>query len=125
MNKKPQDAWELYLKMEASPESHGLLQLIANDCYKMGHFYHSAKAFDMLERFDPNPEYWEGKRGACIGMFQKVIACEEPKYALIIIEYYLSMNEGGCISDLLVKAILCRISSFQTLVMTTSITTIP
>ncbi|XP_046390131.1 intraflagellar transport protein 56 isoform X2 [Ischnura elegans] len=82
MNKKPQDAWELYLKMEASPESFNLLQLIANDCYKMGHFYHAAKAFDMLERFDPNPEYWEGKRGACIGMFQKVIACEEPKSIL-------------------------------------------
>ncbi|XP_071443337.1 intraflagellar transport protein 56 isoform X2 [Hetaerina americana] len=82
MNKKPQNAWELYLKMEASPESFSLLQLIANDCYKMGHFYHSAKAFDMLERFDPNPEYWEGKRGACIGIFQKVIACEEPKSIL-------------------------------------------
>ncbi|KAG8236458.1 hypothetical protein J437_LFUL016909 [Ladona fulva] len=79
MNKKPQDAWELYLKMEASPDSFNLLQLIANDCYRMGHFYHAAKAFDMLERFDPNPEYWEGKRGACIGMFQKVVACEEPK----------------------------------------------
>ena len=29
----------------------------------MGQFFYSAKAFDMLERLDPNPEYWEGKRG--------------------------------------------------------------
>lgn len=35
MNKKPRLAWELYLKMETSSESFSLLQLIANDCYKV------------------------------------------------------------------------------------------
>ena len=45
----------------------------------MGHFYYAAKAFDVLERLDPDPEYWEGKRGACVGVFQKVIAREEEK----------------------------------------------
>ncbi|KAJ2988835.1 Intraflagellar transport protein 56 [Globomyces sp. JEL0801] len=34
-------------------------------------YLYSAKAFDVLERLDPNPEYWEGKRGACIGAFKK------------------------------------------------------
>ena len=28
----------------------------------------------MLERLDPDPEYWEGKRGACVGVFQLVVA---------------------------------------------------
>ncbi|XP_063497730.1 intraflagellar transport protein 56 isoform X6 [Symphalangus syndactylus] len=82
MNKKPRLAWELYLKMETSGESFSLLQLIANDCYKMGQFYYSAKAFDVLERLDPNPEYWEGKRGACVGIFQMIIAGREPKETL-------------------------------------------
>uniref|UniRef100_A0A5F5PVY1 Intraflagellar transport protein 56 n=1 Tax=Equus caballus TaxID=9796 RepID=A0A5F5PVY1_HORSE len=82
INKKPRLAWELYLKMETSGESFSLLQLIANDCYKMGQFYYSAKAFDVLERLDPNPEYWEGKRGACVGIFQMILAGREPKETL-------------------------------------------
>jgi intraflagellar transport protein 56 len=35
MNRKPRNAWELYLKMETSSESFSLLQVIANDCYKV------------------------------------------------------------------------------------------
>ena len=56
--------------------------MIANDCYKMGHFFYSLKAFDVLERLDPNPEYWEGKRGACVGAFQKIVAGKEPRDSL-------------------------------------------
>jgi intraflagellar transport protein 56 len=78
MNKKPGLAWDIYFKMEASNDSIGLVQLIANECYKTGQFYFAAKAFDVLERIDPNPEYWDGKRGACVGVFQQVLAGEEP-----------------------------------------------
>eukprot|EP00906_Rhabdomonas_costata_P007860 RCo011231 len=78
MAQQPKKAWELYLKMDTSNESFSLLQLIANDCYKIGSFYYSAKAFDVLERLDANPEYWDGKRGACVGVFQQVIAEKEP-----------------------------------------------
>lgn len=46
----------------------------------MGHFYYAAKAFDVLERLDPNPEYWEGKRGACVGVFQLIIAGHEQRF---------------------------------------------
>jgi intraflagellar transport protein 56 len=38
MNKKPKLAWELYLKMETSGESFSILQMIANDCYKVPFF---------------------------------------------------------------------------------------
>ncbi|MBN3298255.1 IFT56 protein, partial [Amia calva] len=82
MTQKARLAWELYLKMETSGESFSLLQLIANDCYKMGQFYYSAKAFDVLERLDPSPEHWEGKRGACVGIFQLIVAGREPRETL-------------------------------------------
>ena len=49
---------------------------------QMGQFYYAAKAFDVLERLDPNPEYWEGKRGACVGVFQMIIANHEPRYVV-------------------------------------------
>lgn len=78
MNGQPKNAWELYLKMDTSNESFNLLQLIANDCYRMGQFLVAAKAFDVLERLDPDPEFWEGKRGACVGVFQQVVAQKAP-----------------------------------------------
>lgn len=52
----------------------------------MGQFYYAAKAFDVLERLDPNPEYWEGKRGACVGIFQMIIAGHEPR---LVEKYFL------------------------------------
>jgi len=43
----------------------------------MGHFIFAAKAFNVLERADPDPEFWEGKRGACVGVLQGIIAEKE------------------------------------------------
>ncbi|XP_077462331.1 intraflagellar transport protein 56 [Stigmatopora argus] len=82
MNQKGRLAWELYLKMGTSSDSFSLLQLIANDCYKMGQFYYAAKAFDALEKLDPSSNYWEGKRGACVGIFQLILANKESKETL-------------------------------------------
>ena len=79
MNQKPHLAWDFYINMETSNESLALLNLIANDCYKMGQFFYSMKAFDVLERLDADPEFWEGKRGAAIGCFQLCVAGVESK----------------------------------------------
>ncbi|KAG6976057.1 hypothetical protein JG688_00001755 [Phytophthora aleatoria] len=70
-------AWEIYLKIENSQTAFALLKQIANDCYKIQQFYYSAKAFDVLERLDPDPEHWEGKRGACLGFFRQVATGQE------------------------------------------------
>ncbi|RNF03989.1 tetratricopeptide repeat domain 26 [Trypanosoma rangeli] len=78
MNKHAKRAWDIYLKMETSAESFNILQPMANDCYKVCAFYYAAKAFDVLERLDNAPEYIEGKKGACIGVFQQVFANQEP-----------------------------------------------
>lgn len=77
MSGEPSLAWETYVRMDTSNESFNLLHLIANDCYKMGHFYYSCKAFDVLERLDPDPEFWQGKRGAAVGVFQRTVAGKE------------------------------------------------
>lgn len=69
MNGKPRLAWDLYINMDTSNESFGLLQLIANDCYKMGHFYYAAKAFDILERLDSEKDYEDAMRGSVVGVF--------------------------------------------------------
>lgn len=60
-----------------------MLLLIANECYKTGQYLHAAKAFDLLGRMDDSPEHWEGKRGALVGVFQKVVSGDEPKETLL------------------------------------------
>ncbi|CAO1326743.1 unnamed protein product [Diamesa hyperborea] len=67
-------AWNIFVTKDTTPEAFSLLQLIANDCYRIGEFWIAAKAFDMLEKMDPNPEHWEGKRGACAGALYNIIA---------------------------------------------------
>ncbi len=103
MNGKARDAWELYLKMESNTDSFQMLVLIANDCYKVGAFYYAAKAFDVLERLDPSNEYWEGKRGACCGVFQQVVARVERKEHLRDVIVMLRNNVNSPQSEFMVR----------------------
>ena len=77
MNGKPEKAWDLYLKMETTTESFQLLEVIGNDSYRMGHFLFAAKAFNVLGSVDPGPEFWDAKRGSCVGVFQEVLVAKE------------------------------------------------
>ena len=80
MTKRMDEAWNVYTmatKEGNFGQSFNLLTLVANDCYKMGLFLDSLKAFSLLEKLDltSSPaEYWEGKRGAACGHFQAVVA---------------------------------------------------
>eukprot|EP00796_Vickermania_ingenoplastis_P002358 gene2358-biopygen1948 len=75
MNRHASKAWDIYLKMETG-ESIGILRLMANECFKTSAFFYAAKAFDVLERLDSDPEYIQGKKCSCIGVFQQVYAGE-------------------------------------------------
>jgi hypothetical protein len=70
------------LKHTAACTLFAMLILISSDCYKVGSFFYAAKAYDVLERLDAGMDHWEGKQGACCGVFQQVIAKKERKERL-------------------------------------------
>jgi intraflagellar transport protein 56 len=82
--REPKKAWQVYIMKTDDPgESFKLVQLIAQECYRVGLFQFAAKAFDVLYRLDDGAiEAWEGKRGAIAGTLQQVVAGEEGADAL-------------------------------------------
>ncbi|XP_068632035.1 intraflagellar transport protein 56 [Battus philenor] len=74
MNKEANLAWDICSKASGTPDGFALLQLVANDSYRMGQFLVAAKAFHMLDRLDGGPEMWEGLRGAVCGVAQAAAA---------------------------------------------------
>eukprot|EP00341_Mesodinium_pulex_P003439 CAMPEP_0116979650 /NCGR_PEP_ID=MMETSP0467-20121206/58591_1 /TAXON_ID=283647 /ORGANISM="Mesodinium pulex, Strain SPMC105" /LENGTH=83 /DNA_ID=CAMNT_0004673427 /DNA_START=1383 /DNA_END=1634 /DNA_ORIENTATION=+ len=65
--------------------------MIANDCYKMGHFFWSLRAFDILEKIDADEQYWPAKRGSITGLLQQIMVGKETKdkwgHALMILRH--------------------------------------
>lgn len=79
MNRKAAQAWDIYNRMETSAESLGILHLLANDSYRTGQFLIASKAFDVLDKYDPNSEHANAKRGACVGLFRMILAGKEDR----------------------------------------------
>ena len=73
MNDKPEDAWRFYSTSNQDAPDRNLLEQIANDCYKRGHFLIAVKAFnDLLINFDgkSNTEFERGLEEASIGVLK-------------------------------------------------------
>ncbi|EQC36439.1 hypothetical protein SDRG_05896 [Saprolegnia diclina VS20] len=90
-------AWEIYLNMQDSNDALELLKLIAHEFYLMADYFFAAKAFDVLERVDPDPEYWEAKRGACVGYFNKSVTgkCDPVKLQQVLTMLESSKHHQG------------------------------
>ena len=77
--------------------------------FQMGLFYYAAKAFDALEKLDPDSNYWEGKRGACVGVFQLILANKESKYvSLFPLGLHFIMTHLSVCCWFSCKIICCR-----------------
>ena len=74
MNDKPDLAWNLYISIENHLVAVYILNFIAHELYRMGHFYFSFKAFLFLEKFSPSEENTKGKVSSAIGVFYLLLS---------------------------------------------------
>jgi len=72
MNNNADEAWECYLQTEDERISSEILQLIGNDCYKLGGdlFLFSARAFHELLKMDSYQDYTDGLLGSSVGVLK-------------------------------------------------------
>merc|ERR1712182_156413 len=71
MTNEPGQAWETYVRMETGNESLNLLHLIANDCYKMGHFYYASRRSMSWSDWIPIPNFGRVSAGRPSAFFRK------------------------------------------------------
>ena len=74
MNYKPDLDWNLYISIENHLVAVYILNFIAHELYRMGHFYFSFKAFLFLEKFSPSDENTKGKVSSAIGVFYLLLS---------------------------------------------------
>ncbi|GMR63162.1 hypothetical protein PMAYCL1PPCAC_33357 [Pristionchus mayeri] len=76
MEGEAEQAWQLFMKVRNSNESATLLKIIGSDSYTTNQFYWMARAYDALEKIDPSPDHWFGKRAAVSGQFMLLVKGE-------------------------------------------------
>jgi intraflagellar transport protein 56 len=54
-NKKPANAWNLYVEATQTEDAKTLLQIIGPDCYASGAFYSAMRAYDVLAKSEGDP----------------------------------------------------------------------
>lgn len=89
MNDKPDLAWNLYISIENHLVAVYILNFIAHELYRMGHFYFSFKAFLFLEKFSPSNENTNGKVSSAIGVFFLLLSAKIISERLQEVIHYL------------------------------------
>ena len=89
MNDKPDLAWNLYISIENHLVAVYILNFIAHELYRMGHFYFSFKAFLFLEKFSPSEENSQGKISSAIGVFYLLLSSKISSDRLQEVIHYL------------------------------------
>lgn len=90
MNQKPEFAWNLYISLDSHLIAISILNFIAHEFYRMGHFYYSFKSFLFLEKFSPSIENSNGKLASASGVFFLVMSGKLHSEKLQDIIHYLS-----------------------------------
>lgn len=95
MNGKPEFAWNTYISIDNHITALYVLNFIANEFYRMGHFYYSFKSFVFLEKFSPSIENSNGKIASASGVFFQVVSNKLQTDKLQEIIHYLSETITG------------------------------
>lgn len=90
MNGKPELAWNYYISIESHITAINILNFIAHEFYRMGHFYYSFKAFLFLEKFSPTNENSNGKLASASGVFYMLMAGKVTSDKLQEVIHYLT-----------------------------------
>ena len=89
MNDKPDLAWNLYISIDNHLVAVYILNFIAHELYRMGHFYFSFKAFVFLEKFSPTVDNTNGKISSAIGVFYLLLSAKISSDRLQEVIHYL------------------------------------
>jgi intraflagellar transport protein 56 len=78
-NKKPGNAWNLYLEATQTEHAKALLQIIATDCYQIGAYCHAMKAYHVLVKFQRDTTLRDGMNAAAVAVFRRILSRKQPK----------------------------------------------
>jgi intraflagellar transport protein 56 len=78
-NKKPSNAWNLYVEATQTEDAKTLLQIIGPDCYASGAYYYAMRAYDVLAKFEGDPALREGMIASAVGVFRGILSRKEPR----------------------------------------------
>ncbi|OHT12941.1 TPR Domain containing protein [Tritrichomonas foetus] len=76
-NKKPDAAWALYVDLTSTEDSKTLLHIIASDCFSTSQYYYAMRAYDVLSKYETDPQHRDGLIASAVGVFRSVLTRKE------------------------------------------------